>query len=58
MKNPALLLGKLDSGDENDKLRVGVKARGHLRSMARKVFVLLDQEPNLEGILYRGALDC
>ena len=58
MKNPVLLLGKLGSEGENDKLRVGVKGRGHHRSMARKVFVLLNQEPNLEGILCKGALDC
>ena len=57
MKTPALLLGKWGNGDENDKLRVGVKSRGHHRSMARKVSVLLSQEPNLGGILYMGAWD-
>ena len=58
MKNPALHLGKWDSEDENDRLRVDVKARGHRRSMARKVFDLLNQEPNSEGILYKDAWDC
>ena len=58
MKNPALHLGKWDSEDENYRLRVGVKARGHHRSMARKVSVLLNQESNSEGILYTVAWDC
>ena len=57
-KNPVLLLGILGSADENDRLRVDVKARGHRRSMARKVFDLLNQEPNSEGILYKDAWDC
>ena len=58
MKKPALHLGKWDSEDENCRLRVGVKARGHHRSMARKVSVFLNQESNSEGILYKDAWDC
>ena len=57
MKNQALHLGKWDSEDENYRLWVGAKARGHLRSMARKVSVLLNQEPNSEGILCKDAWD-